>query len=378
MTKIEYPTQRATHIYNPTPIENESDSAESGVLIPRDKKFAKQVDDLEISPTRQVRHARYHREDVPYHVVNRIYWGAFRLVPTPKTTAIINGVFAKAREQFPNIKLYAAVTMSNHQHWQCQGHPAELPRFIGYIKREITRRLNFAQEKFGPMWASYDSLALPGQISELSSLRYILSQGVKEGLVERPEDWPGQHCAKSLLTGEPLRGIWFDGTSYSRDRDREKRRVGGNPDKIKRENYIEETEFYFDPLPRWEHLSQADYQTKIRHIVNEIVSKEAKERGDAPVLGAQAVMQMSIETRKAWVPLPHHEGRKRLICWGPSYAPELQDYLEEYWAFQLAYKEISKRFRAGELNVQFPQNAYRPSTYAGPPDWGPEQRKTAA
>ncbi len=37
-----------------------------------------------------------------------------------------------------------------------------------------------------------------------------LSHGVKENLVERVEEWPGVHGVHSLLTGEPMTGIWRD------------------------------------------------------------------------------------------------------------------------------------------------------------------------
>ncbi|MCK5688011.1 hypothetical protein KAI87_02015, partial [Myxococcota bacterium] len=107
----------------------------------RDDEFFKMVEKLEHSPSRQISHARWHKEDTVYHIVSRIYWGLFRLVPTPEATAIINGVFARARERFPDIRLYAAVVLSNHAHWQMQGKPKEVPLFIGYIKREISRRL---------------------------------------------------------------------------------------------------------------------------------------------------------------------------------------------------------------------------------------------
>ena len=48
--------------------------------------------------------------------------------------------------------------------------------------------------------------------AQLERFRYILSHGVKEGLVASPKDWPGVHCAKALVEGEPLRGTWFDRT----------------------------------------------------------------------------------------------------------------------------------------------------------------------
>jgi hypothetical protein len=44
-------------------------------------------------------------------------------------------------------------------------------------------------------------------------LSYLLSQGLKEDLVERVEDWPGIHFGKYLLEGRSLMaGKWADRT----------------------------------------------------------------------------------------------------------------------------------------------------------------------
>ncbi|MCK5689648.1 hypothetical protein KAI87_10285 [Myxococcota bacterium] len=351
--------------------------ASPSAIKEREHEFTSFVKELENSPSRQINHARRHCADVPYHIVSRIFGGVFRLVPTPKITAIINGIFARARQNYPGIKLYAAVVLSNHFHLQLQGEPEEIPVYIGYIKREISRRIGKEQDRSGPMWAGYDSLALPSQISEMSSFRYILGQGVKEGLVERPEQWPGLHCAKSLLTGKPLPGIWFDGTGFSRKWDREKRRKNGNTDLVKKKDFITKTELSFEKIQRWENLSDEEYAAQIKAIIDEVVQEQKEERGGAPVLGAEQVMKTSIDTHKAWEPLLFHEERSRLVCWGPSHATELQEYLAEYWAFQKAYKEASKRFRAGELDVEFPENSFRPTTFVGMRK-GVRKRKAAA
>ncbi|HSJ74704.1 MAG TPA: hypothetical protein VK899_00705, partial [Gemmatimonadales bacterium] len=50
------------------------------------------------------------------------------------------------------------------------------------------------------------------EAAQVDRLIYVLSNGVKEGLVARVEEWPGVHSAHALLTGEPLEGIWYDRT----------------------------------------------------------------------------------------------------------------------------------------------------------------------
>ena len=41
---------------------------------------------------------------------------------------------------------------------------------------------------------------------------HSLSNGVKEGLIEQPQDGPGAHSIDVLLTGEPLEGLWPSGS----------------------------------------------------------------------------------------------------------------------------------------------------------------------
>ncbi|MCK5689090.1 hypothetical protein KAI87_07465 [Myxococcota bacterium] len=345
------------------PIHYHQSSSDQKGVKNKDKEFEDSIEKLEEQASRQMNHIRYHSKDVPYHIVSRVFWGVFRLVPTPETTSIIVGVFARAMELFPEMKLYAAAVLSAHFHLQVQGEPEEIPAFVGYIKREISRRIGKMQNKTGPMWEGYTSLALPGPISEMASFRYIMKHGVKEGLVERPEEWPGLHSAKSVLTGKPLQGIWVDGTALSKALDQNKRRKKENRKSIKKEDFTKQVELRFHKLPHWESLSDKAYAIEMKTIVDKFVEKERRKRGGAPVLGAQQVMRMHIQTRKEWKPLPFHEGRKRLICWGPSHSPELRGYLAEYWEFQFAYKEAAKRFRAGELDVEFPEYSFRPSSF---------------
>ena len=48
--------------------------------------------------------------------------------------------------------------------------------------------------------------------AQVGRLRYHLSHGAKEDLVEGPEEWPGIHRVRELLGGEPLTGYYFSRT----------------------------------------------------------------------------------------------------------------------------------------------------------------------
>jgi hypothetical protein len=54
--------------------------------------------------------------------------------------------------------------------------------------------------------------------AQVGRLRYVLANEVKEGLVARVEDWPGISLVRSVLSGDPVRGTWFNRTAEHRAR----------------------------------------------------------------------------------------------------------------------------------------------------------------
>jgi len=56
--------------------------------------------------------------------------------------------------------------------------------------------------------------------AQIARLLYILRHGVKEGLVECLEDWPGVHGVQALTQESPLEGWSFDRTQEYRARRR--------------------------------------------------------------------------------------------------------------------------------------------------------------
>src|SRR6185295_2009063 len=74
--------------------------------------------------------------------------------------------------------------------------------------REAGRLANW-RERF---WSRrYDSILVTDEDrAQVQRLKYVLSQGCKEGLVRRPQDWPGVHSVRAMLGEETLEGLWFD------------------------------------------------------------------------------------------------------------------------------------------------------------------------
>ena len=82
------------------------------------------------------------------------------------------------------------------------------PRFLecrsGGGRAEIGRRTGWKEKVWG---RRYQAIVVSAEEEvQAARLRYVLSHGVKEGLVARVEEWPGVHCAVPLMTGAPVEG----------------------------------------------------------------------------------------------------------------------------------------------------------------------------
>ena len=106
--------------------------------------------------------------------------------------------------------------------------------------------------------------------AQVDRLRYVLVNGVKEGLVARVEDWLGISLVKSLLTGGPVRGTWFSRTAEYRAR---LRGVDFEP-----RRYASEETVVLSQLPCWRHLSPEGYRERTAELLQEINGDAAAER----------------------------------------------------------------------------------------------------
>lgn len=318
------------------------------------------------SPFRGARHARFHDPSVVYHVLLRCFQGRFLLRPDRRGVLndIVAGVIGRAQELWPDVRLYAHAWLSNHAHLMLQGPPADLPRFVGFTAREISRRWGARIDWPDRMWQRYESTALVGRESELRAFRYVLSHGAKEHLVASPLQWPGVHCAKDLVRGTPSTGFWFDGTSYGRAVQAQK--VSAKPKPVRKRDFRTKYRITLHRPPACRTMSKVAFRDYVARLIRE--TREQAESARRPtgkrVLGRRGVFAIPRETRSKLPPQPWFEKRRRMIVWG-ALTEATRIYLKKYWTFQRAFREASRRFCAGEIDVSFPAGAFRPPNFAG-------------
>jgi REP element-mobilizing transposase RayT len=312
----------------------------------------------------QKRHARFHCPQTPYHIISKTRRGEFFLVPKDNIASLCAGVMGKAQLHWSNMKIYGLAFMSNHLHLMVQGDSRHISAFVGFIKREISRRLGQLYSIEGSIWAGrFISTALPTPESQVACLRYILSQGVKENLVAHPCQWPGLHCASALLEGKDIEGSWFNATAYAQAKWNKQR----NPElpKVRKADFYEVMQVRLSPLPQWEHLALKERLKLAALLVDEVVAEAAKQRRvtGKKVLGRKLVMRASI-TRRVAPPKPPwwQERRRQIVAWAATKDALTNQYMELYWEFQALWRAACEVLKESAETV-FPPGAWLPSQY---------------
>ena len=100
--------------------------------------------------------------------------------------------------------------------------------------------------------------------AQIARLRYLLSQGCKEGLVARSQDWPGATSVHAQLGDGAVTGTWYDRTAeyWARKRGEE----------IEPGQFASTETLELCRLPRRDDLSPEAVQAKTAEMVREIAA----------------------------------------------------------------------------------------------------------
>src|SRR5262245_16023389 len=154
--------------------------------------------------------------NVVYEVTIRTVQGRLLLQPSPATNEAILGVLGRAQKLY-GMTIHAVVVLSNHMHLLVSPTDGrQLALFMGHVNsntaREVGRLVDWKEKFWGRRYQAIPVTDEPA--AQIGRLRYLLEQGVKEGLVEHPFDWPGVSSARALAEGDAMSGIWFDRAAY--------------------------------------------------------------------------------------------------------------------------------------------------------------------
>ena len=188
---------------------------------------------------------------------------------------------------------------------------------------------------------------------------------MKEGLVESPLEWPGLHCARALMTGEPIVGYWFN-----RTREWAARRRGEDFGVY---DYATRYEIPLAPLPCCRDLSPEEYRDEVIKLVVEIQDECAAARGGRPVAGVEAILRQDPFQRPT-VKRPKRSPRPQFHV---ATREALDELRAEFAELNLMYELASLALRSGDLEAahRFPSGCFPPALpFTGPPPPPPPRR----
>ena len=272
------------------------------------------------------------------------------LRPSKELNAAILAVLGRALHLY-DVALCGFAVLSNHMHLVAvPADSEELARFMQFVDGNISRAVGRLHDWAGPLWERrYRAIPVVDEASQVARLRYILSQGCREGLVARPEDWPGLHCSRALLGREELVGTWLDRSGLYHAR-----RGGGE---VEIEAFETRYRVELAPLPCWAGLSAAEYRARCAEMVAEIEDETRRTNaalGRVPMgagkVAAQHPHSRPRRTNRSPAPLVHAATRRARDAFKAAYR-----------AFVDAFRAAAERLRAGARDVDFPLWSFPPS-----------------
>jgi REP element-mobilizing transposase RayT len=281
-------------------------------------------------------------------VTQRTFQGRFLLKPSRPLNDLIVGALARAADRFPVDVVYPAF-LSNHFHLLLRSETQKaLSDFMEYFTSKVAREVCRLYGWQGCVFPHpYKVREISGEeAAQVERLRYLMAQGVKEGLVASPLDWPGVHGAEALLNDQPIPGSWHDRTAEYNAR-RNGRQV--NP-----ETFVQRESLKLAPMPCWEHVSPAKRRQLAADLVREVEELGRIERQGRQVLGRREVLAASPHQRPETFearPVPRFHAIRREVR---------QRLAEAYRLFLDQYRKASKELRQGDREAVFPGGCFPP------------------
>ena len=281
----------------------------------------------------------------------RCIHGRMLLTPGPTLNPIIIGALARSKRLY-GVRIIAFAFLSGHLHLLLEIDDArQLSRFMCHflskLAREVGKLTGWREKVFG---RRYQAIVIsPEEAAQIERLGYILANGTKEGLVERPQDWPGVHAVRALLGEEILEGIWINRTQEYAAR---KRREEHDPQRFATKEVLT-----LDPLPCWKHLPEEVRRSRIASMVADIQAEAAahREQTGIPSLGPEAILKQD----------PHSQPRKSKKSPAPRFhaaSRKMRRYLYQLYAeFVAQFRDAAERLRAGDRNAPFPPGCFPPA-----------------
>ncbi len=281
-------------------------------------------------------------------ITNLTIQSRFLLKPSEQLTEIVLGIIGRAQTRY-GMTIHAFQFLSNHYHMLLS--PKNLKQqadFMCFVNSNVAKEAGLHNEWKTKLWSGrYKAIVVDeDEYTQVSRLKYLLSNGCKEGLVAKPQDWTGASVALALLNGvNTLTGVWYDHTKEYRARRAGKSEVHSSVETIT-----------LSPLPCWADLEDEISQQHATSLIQEIENETARmheENGTSP-LGMEAVLKQNPHDR------PQSAENSPAPLFHASTKVARERLREAYDNFIECFRNAAKKLKSGEFNVTFPPGCFPP------------------
>ncbi len=298
-----------------------------------------------------------------YEVTLATFQSRYFFIPSKLLNLLIIGVLAYSQREY-GLRLCFTVFLSNHGHLLLRADSAQqVADFLCLSKSQIAKEVQRLCGWTGGIFQAHSTITPVTDETEaqIARLRYLLSQGLKEGLVPHPSKWPGVHAVKALLTGAMrMRGTWIRRSErYEVDRSRRRarssraRRRHRNPRDFEDTVYLE-----LSPLPCWDGLEPKEIARRTRELVQELRVEYAEQRRQV-----RRDYRRHLTDRSQFCRRPQSAPRSERPKVHAATLGEWKRWVDALESWTARYRAASRRLRQGELEAieEFPENAFVPT-----------------
>jgi len=331
------------------------------------------------------------------HAISRRVAGRrFLLKPTSFVNEVLLYALARAKQLNPKVSVHGFVAESNHTHANVTDTrkntdvASQLSSFFASLNRLTAAALNTHYGRGENLWAvgPFSNVEVHGRRSIEQQLLYLWTNPVKDGLVERPEDWPGicfmpEDFGRRIQVVKPD-GAFFGGrrgggatepdahdswqAELAREEAEARALLKNGPPARKRERVRttlpEVIELKIDPPPGYQHMPIEQVRAHFRALLDAELQRiylARRAAGVASFMGAQAVLCQS-PFDSAGGTWPSFKTSPRIACRGDNQRRiALLVGLSEWRAsYRLAYEALEKK-----VSMWFPAGTHKVARLPG-------------
>lgn len=273
-----------------------------------------------------------------YMVTRRCTQRQFLLRPDRETTNAFLYCLALAADR-AHMQVVAFLAHSNHHHTIVVDTLGRMPEFLERFHKLLAKHQNALRGRWENFWATESTsvVELPEPEDVLSKTVYVLTNPVKDHIVERADQWPGATSLRSNLEGQ---------TVHAKRPRRFFRKDGDLP---------EDLALTCVRPPGFEQLGQSEWRTLLADRVRAVEKTACEKRRTEGlrVLGrAQVTHQRPTDRPQS------HEPRRQLSPRVTAINKWVRiETLRQYKAFLVAYRTARLQWQAG-LDAIFPVGTY--------------------